>query len=112
MTKFSATFSTGETITRNSDRTYAFAWAIIRIADGRIEHKGFSADRANAAKAAQSQMRTGVSARDRKNPRLRRCHARLAKDQGFASVSDWLAHLDAEAAQHNAERRIEIVEVA
>ena len=112
MTKFAATFSTGQTITRNSDHTYAFAWAVIRIADGHIEDKGFSADRANAAKAAQAQLWTGVSARGRKHPGLRRHWAKMAKEQGFANVDALIAHWEAEAAERNAQRRIEIVAVA
>jgi len=42
MKKYSATFSTGETITRKSEREYHYAWATIRISTGRIENKGFS----------------------------------------------------------------------
>jgi hypothetical protein len=112
MTTYTATFSTGETITRNSDNTYAFAWALIRIEDGKIINKGFSADRHNAAKAAQSQMWSGVSARNRKNPALRRYHARIAKDKGFATVQAWFDACEAVAADRNAGHRIEIVEVA
>lgn len=111
MTKFAATFSNGQTITRNSDHAYAFAWAIVRIADGMIESSGFSADRANAAKAAQGKLWSPVSARDKKNPLLRRHHAGLAKDRGFASVAEMHAQWDADAAAHNAARRIEIVPV-
>ncbi len=112
MTHFTATFSTGETVTRNSNHAYAFAWAIIRTADGKIEAKGFSADRANAAKAAQSQMWTGPSARDRKNPAIRRHWAKMAKEQGFASVDALIKHWEAEAIEHNAARHIEIIAVA
>lgn len=112
MTTYTATFSTNETITRNTDNTYAFAWAVIRIEDGRIIKKGFSADRANAAKAAQSNMWSPVSARDKKNPALRRYHAVLAKENGFASVADMHAAWDAYAAERNAKHRIEIVAVA
>lgn len=111
MTTFTATFSNGQTITRNSDHAYAFAWAIIRIADDKIEQSGFSKDRANAAKGAQVCVWSRISARDRKDPILRRLHAKLAKDRGFASVAALHAHWDAEAAAHNAARRIEIVEV-
>ena len=110
MTTYTATFSNNETITRNSDNTYAFAWAVIRIEDGKIIDKGFSADRANAAKAAQSKMWSGVSARDRKA--LRRYHARIAKENGFATVQAWFDAREAEAAERNAAHRIEIVEVA
>ena len=112
MTTYTATFSNNETITRNSDNTYAFAWAVIRIEDGKIIDKGFSADRANAAKAAQSKMWVGVSARDRKNPALRRHHARIAKDNGFDTVQAWFDACEADAAERNAAHRIEIVEVA
>lgn len=109
MTKFSATFSDGQTITRNSDHAYAFAWAIIRNDDGKIENSGFSADRANAAKSAASMQWKGVSTRDRRNAALHRLHVKMAKERGFASAGDLYAHLDAEAAKHNAARRIEIV---
>lgn len=112
MTTFTATFSTTDTITRKSDNDYTFAWAIVRIADGKIEKSGFSADRANAAKAAQAQMWSPVSARDKKNPALRRYHAGLAKTRGFASVAEMHAQWDADAAAHNAARRIEIVSIA
>ena len=109
MTKFTATFSNGQTITRNSDHAYAFAWAVVRIADGVVEATGFSADRANAAKSAQSKMWVGVSDRDAKNPALRRYWAKMAKDEGLASVDAWIAVRRAEAAEHNAARRIEVV---
>lgn len=109
MTKFIATFSNGRTVTRNSDHAYAFAWGVIRTADGSVEKSGFSADRANAAKSAQAQMWSPVSARDKKNPALRRYHAGLAKQRGFASVADMHAQWDADAAAHNAARRIEVV---
>jgi hypothetical protein len=112
MTKFTATFTTGDTITRNSDNSYAFAWAVIRMADDKIEKSGFSADRANAAKAAQGQMWSFVSARDKKNAALRRYHAGLAKTRGFTSVAEMYAQWDADAAAHNAARRVEIVIVA
>ena len=109
MNKFTATFSNGQTVTRNSDHAYAFAWAVIRTSDGQIEKSGFSADRANAAKSANSHMRSPVSARDKKNPMVRRYHAGLARDRGFASVADMHARWDADAAAHNAARIIEIV---
>lgn len=112
MTHFIATFSNGQTLTRNSDRDYAFAWAVVRTADGKIERSGFSADRANAAKAAQATIYTGPSARDRKHPGMRRHWAKMAKDQGFPSVDALIAHWEAEAASHNAQRHIEIVAVA
>ena len=110
-TKFTATFSNGQTITRNSDHAYAFAWAIIRIADDKIEQSGFSADRVNAAKGAQVRVWSGISARDRKNPSLRRYHVKRAKDRGFASVEAFYATVEAETIAYNAARRIEIVEV-
>ena len=87
MTQFAATFSNGQTITRNSDHAYAFAWAIVRIADGKIEESGFSADRANAAKAA------------------------LAKKRGFATLAAFYADAEASAAAYHAARRSEIVPV-
>jgi hypothetical protein len=108
-TKFTATFSNGQTITRNSDHAYAFAWAIIRIADEGIENCGFSADRVNAAKGAQAYVWSGISARDRKNPALRRYQVKLAKDRGFASVEAFYADCEADAVAHNAARRIEII---
>jgi hypothetical protein len=107
--KFSATFSTGETITRNTDNLYSFAWAVIRIADGKIENFGFSADPVNAAKGASAKLWKSVSVRDRKNPAMRRYWAGLAKQRGFASVDALIAHWDAEAIAVNAGRRIEIV---
>ncbi len=110
-TKFTATFSNGQTITRNSDHRYAFAWALIRIEDGQIEAAGMSVTRANAAKNAQAQTWAPVSAKDKKNPMLRRYHAGLAKTRGFASVANMHAQWDADAAAHNAAHRIEIVEV-
>jgi hypothetical protein len=109
MTKYIATFSDGQTVTRNSDRAYAFAWAVIRIADNKIEEKGFSADRANAAKSAAALQWKGVSTRDLRNAALCRLHAKKAKDMGLASVADLYAYWDARAAEHNAARRIEIV---
>ena len=112
MNTYTATFSNNETITRNTNNTYAFAWAVIRIEDGKIIEKGFSSDRANAAKAAQSGMWSPVSARDKKNPALRRYHAGLAKQRGFASVAEMHAAWDADAAERNAKHRIEIVAVA
>lgn len=107
MTKFTATFSNGQTITRTSDRAYAFAWAVIHIADDAIVQSGFSADRANATKAAAATRWKSVSARDR--AALRYLHVKMAKERGFASVVDLYTHWDAEAAKHNAARRIEIV---
>lgn len=110
MTQFAATFSNGETITRNSDHAYAFAWAVIRIADGVVETSGFSADRINAAKAAQSRMWSPISARDRKNPAIRRFQADLAKKRG-QTLAEFYQAFDADVAKHNAARRIEIVPV-
>ena len=111
MTTFTATFSNGQTITRNSNHAYAFAWAIIRIADDKIEQSGFSKDRANAAKGAQVRVWSGVSARDRTAPDLRRLHVKRAKDRGFVSVEAFYAKCEEEAVAYNAARRIEIVEV-
>ena len=84
---------------------------MIRLADGKIEKSGFSADRANAAKAAQGKMWSVVSDRDKKNPALRRYHAGLAKMRGFVSVAEMHAQWDADAVAHNAARRVEIVKV-
>ena len=112
MNTYTATFTNNETITRNTDNTYAFAWAVIRIEDGRIIQKGFSATHANAAKAAQSNMWSSISARDRNNIQLRRHYARAAKDNGFASVADYFDHCEIIAAERNAKHRIEIVAVA
>jgi hypothetical protein len=109
MTKYTATFSNGQTAKRSSDRTYAFAWAVIRIEDDMVENFGFSADRANAAKGAAAVQWKGISARDRRNAALCRLHAKMAKEQGFASVDALHAHWDERAAAHNAARRIEIV---
>jgi hypothetical protein len=111
MKKFTATFSNGQTTTRNSDHAYAFAWAIIRIETGRIADSGMSATRAKAAKNAQAQTWAPVSARDRKNPALHRYHKGLAKEHGFASVAAMYDQWDADAVAHNAAHRIEIVEV-
>ena len=111
MKKYTATFSGGQTITRNSDNRYAFAWALIGIEYGQIEVSGMSATRANAAKNAQAQLWAPVSARDRRNARLFLMHAKMAEEQGFASVSALHAHWDAEAVKFNADFRIEIVEV-
>lgn len=111
MTTFTATFSTGQTIARKADNAYAFAWAVIRAADGKIEESGFSADRANAAKAAQAKRWSGISTRDRKNPAIRRFHADLAKKRGFATLAAFYADAEASAAAHNAARRVEIVPV-
>lgn len=108
MTKFTATFSNGQTITRNSDHAYAFAWAVIRIADGVIEEKGFSADRAKAASGAAAKRAKGAP-RDRRNAALHRLHVKIAKEKGFASVADLHAHWDRQALEHNSLRRIEIV---
>lgn len=111
MNKFTATFSDGQTITRRSEHDYDFAWALIRIADGKIVEKGFSGTRANADKAAQGRLRTGISTRERKHPRLRRHFARIAVELGFASTEDYFAHRQAEADAYNAAHRIEIVAV-
>jgi len=111
MTKFAATFSNGQTITRNSDHAYAFAWALIRKADGFIQESGFSATREGAAKAAQGKLWNGVSTRERKHPAIRSHWARLAKERGHATVADLFAAIDAEAAAFNAARRIEIIPV-
>jgi len=111
MTKFTATFSNGETVNRNSQHNYAFSWAVIRLSDGKIECFGFSADKANASKSAQSKMWSPISKKDKKNPALGKYHAFLAKDRGFASVSDMHAKWDADAAAHNAARKIEIVAI-
>ena len=107
---YTATFSNGTTIKRNSHRAYAFAWAIFE--NGKISYKGFSADRANAAKAASAQMPSGVSQRDRKNHGLRRYWSQLAKERGFASVDAMIQHWDDVAAERRTAMSIEIVPVA
>lgn len=107
---YTATFSNGETIKRKTPRTYAFAWAVF---DGdKIAYKGFSADRANAAKAANAMMPRGVSQRDRNNHGLRRYWSKLAKERGFASVNQMIQHWDDVAAERRAAMWIEIVPVA
>jgi len=111
MTKYTATFSNGQTAKRSSARPYAFAWAVIRIDDNMVADFGFSADRANAAKGAAGVQWKGISARDRRNVALCRLHAKMAKEQGFASIDALHAHWGAQAVAHNAARRIEIVEV-
>lgn len=50
---YTATFSNGKTITRNSERTYTFAWAVFRM-DGSMLEKGFAADKEKAERAARS----------------------------------------------------------
>jgi len=50
---YTATFSNGETITRNSQRDYTFAWAVFRI-DGSMLEKGFAADKQKAERAVRS----------------------------------------------------------
>jgi hypothetical protein len=107
MAKFTATFSNGQTVTRNSDHAYAFAWAILR--GDEIIESGFSADRANAAKGAEAKMPKALSQRDRKHPATRRYWAKLAKDAGV-TVEEWIARIDADVAAQRAARRIEIVE--
>jgi hypothetical protein len=82
---------------------------VIRLDDNMVEAFGFSADRANAAKGAAAVQWKGISARDRRNVALCRLHAKMAKEQGFASVDALRAHWDGRAAEHNAARRIEIV---
>ena len=111
MTAFTATFANGQTITRNSRHDYKFAWAIFHAA-GRITDKGFSADRANAAKAAASALPRFLSERDRKHPAITRHHAKMAKEQGFANVDALRKHWDDETAARRAELRTEIVAVA
>ena len=107
MTKFTATFSNGRTINRNSDHAYAFAWAIISDT-GMIRESGFSADHANAAKGAESKMPKAPSARDRKTPSVRRYWARMAKDAGV-TVEDWIKQIDDRTAAQRAGLRVEIV---
>lgn len=50
---YTATFSNGKTITRNSGRAYTFAWAVLEK-DGSTYNAGFAADRAKAEKAAMA----------------------------------------------------------
>jgi len=52
---YTATFSNGKTITRNSERTYTFAWAVMD-ANGSAYKTGFAADRAKAEKAAMAEI--------------------------------------------------------
>ena len=107
---YTATFSNGTKIKRNSHRSYAFAWAVFE--NGKISYKGFSADRANAAKAASAQMPSGVSQRDRKNYGLRLYWSKLAKERGFDSVDAMIQHWDDVAAERRSSMSIEIVPVA
>lgn len=109
MLKFTATFSNGETISRKTDRKYAFAWAVLHL--GKIVDSGFSGDMENAIKSAQSHLPRGPSARDRKNPNVRRYWAKLAKDNGFTSVDAFIADIDAKADAKRAEMSVEIIEV-
>jgi hypothetical protein len=53
-----------------------------------------------------------VSARDRKHPGVRRHHAKMAKEQGFANADALIAHLDQETAAKRATLKIEIVSLA
>jgi hypothetical protein len=110
MTAYTANFSTAA-IKRNSERAYAFAWAILSD-DGSVYKSGFSVDRANAEKAAASEMPRFVSARDRKHPGVRRHHAKMAKEQGFANADALIAHWDQETAAKRATLKIEIVSLA
>lgn len=107
MTKFIATFSDGQTIVRNSDRAYAFAYAVIGPC-GIIKNSGFSADRANAAKAAEASLPKGITTRDRKHPSIRRYHAQLAKAEGL-TYEQWVKKVDDDAAARRAALRVEIV---
>ena len=106
-TKFTATFSNGQTITRNSDHPYAFAWAIISDT-GLIRDSGFSADRVNAAKGAEQRLPKRLSDRDRKNPSARRYWAKMAKDAGV-TVEEWIKQIDDRFAAQRAALRVEIV---
>ena len=106
MAKFSATFSNGETITRNSDHAYRFAWAILNTETGKVETKGFSADRANAQKAAQARMPQDISAKDKK--RYAGVHKRLAADKGMTRDA-WYEMITADTRARLAVLKIEIV---
>lgn len=109
MTKFIATFSDGQTIVRNSDRAYAFAYAVIGPC-GIIKNSGFSADRANAAKAAEASLPKGISSRDRKSLAMRYYHAQLAKAEGL-TYQQWVAKINEDAAARRAALRVEIVAI-
>ena len=89
MTKFTATFSNGQTATRNSDHAYAFAWAVICIADGKVEKSGFSADRANAAKSAQAGDYSQVLDSSRWEDSIRLATGGIDKYNGKAIVLPW-----------------------
>jgi hypothetical protein len=106
-TKFTATFSNGLTITRNSDHPYAFAWAIIR-ANGKIKCSGFSADLTNAHKGAESRMPKHLSNRDLKSHACRRYWAKRAKDAGI-TVEEWIEKIQDSVTAERAALRIEIV---
>ena len=108
MTAFIATFANGTTITRNSDHKYSFAWAVF-TAEGAIKKSGFSADRANAARAADAILPRPVSDKNRKNQSLMKYWAKMARDRGFANVDAMIQHWDEEAAASRAALRIEIV---
>ena len=106
-TKFTATFSNGQTINRNSEHPYAFAWAIISK-DGTIHYSGFSEDRVNAAKGAEIRMPKPLSDRDRKNASARRYWARMAKAAGV-TLEAWIKQIDDRFIAQRAELRVEIV---
>jgi hypothetical protein len=110
MTAYTAEFAS-KIITRNSDRTYGFAWAIFND-DGSLYNSGFSADRANAAKAAAAALPSFLSARDRNHPAITRLHAKMAKEQGFASADALRKHWDDETTARRAAMRTEIVVVS
>ena len=58
---YTATLSTGEALTRTSERPYAFAWAV--LFEGMVEASGFSESRINAEKSA-AQARNGLVGED------------------------------------------------
>lgn len=60
--KYTATFSDGSTITRNSHREYGFAWmsSWTRLDGKRVTETGFSNTADNAAKAAKPGMPYGT----------------------------------------------------
>jgi hypothetical protein len=75
-----------------------------------IRESGFSADRVNADKGAESKMPKAPSARDRKTPSVRRYWARMAKDAGV-TVDQWIKQIDDRIAAQRTALRVEIVEL-
>lgn len=65
MNKYTATFSDGKTIKRNSNREYAVAWRIQYTTwyGSQCEDTGFAASREQAQKAAQPNLPYGINRR-------------------------------------------------